>query len=227
MFSYCAKKFVLLVFACVFVFELNFVDDALSQTTVATTPDQKTPTEAFKLDGFRSAHFNMSEKDVRDAITSDFNLKDAEITEAINNIQRTRSLSVNVPNLLADGGIAQVSYVFGYKSKTLIQIGVTWNAVIDPTIKPETLAANGDVLQAYFLGAGYKADTITTGAVLNNGLLLFRGSDRQKRTTILLLQGKYRDEANNRKVLDPDNLTLLYSLNAEKPDVFQVQKGKF
>ena len=75
------------------------------------------------VEGFRSAKFGMNEADVRSAIGKDFGLKPEAIKTQDNPAELTHSLLVTVPDLLPNGGGAEVSYVFGYKSKSLIQVG--------------------------------------------------------------------------------------------------------
>ena len=178
--------------------------------------------------GFRSAEFGMTAADVKAAIIKDFNVKAEAISSGENTAERTQLLSVAVPDLLPGGGTAQVSYVFGYKSKTLIQVGVSWSAATDSTITEAELYADGDVLRTHFMAAGYKPDSIKTGLVLQNGLLLFRGEDADGHATILILQGQFKDAADGKqKTLTPTSLALLYSASPQTPDVFKLAPGQF
>jgi len=178
--------------------------------------------------GFRSAQFGMSPAEVKAAIIKDFSVEADAIASGENAAERTQLLSVAVPDLLPGGGTAQVSYVFGYKSKTLIQVGVSWSAATDSTITEAELYADGDVLRSHFAAAGYKPDTIKTGLVLQNGLLLFRGEDADGHATILILQGQFKDAADGKqKTLTPTSLALLYSASPQNPDVFKLAPGQF
>lgn len=178
-------------------------------------------------DGFRSAKFGMSQDEVRAAIIADFGVDADDIEEGVNRAERTQLLSVRVPDLLHEGGIAQVSYVFGYQSGTLIQVGISWNAATDPELTEETLYSNADALAAHFMGAGYDPATITSGLVLDAGILLFRGEDSEGHATILLLQGVYVDIGEDQQGLEPHTLTVLYAADAENPDVFRIEPGQF
>lgn len=188
------------------------------------------PTEAAavaSVAGFRSAQFGMDEAAVRAAIAADFGKSDADIAVSENVIERTKLLSVKVPDLLEGGGTAQVSYIFGYKSKGLIQVGASWNTETDPKITDAMLVANGDVLTSHFLTAGYPAETVKTGTAVANGVLLFRGSDAEGHTSILLLQGTFQDDGKGRNALTPTGLALLYSVNPDQPDIFRIKDGNF
>lgn len=185
------------------------------------------PVPPIVVDGFRSAKFGMTEDEVRKAIKADFGLSGDAIVPGLNAAERTQLLTIVAPDLLAAGGSAQVSYVFGYASKTLIQVGISWNAQIDPAVDAAKLYANSDVLVAYFSAAGYDPATVRTGVVLDNGILLFRGEDSAGHATILLLQGDYSGGGETQRVLNPTGLALLYAADSEKPDIFKIEPGQF
>lgn len=193
----------------------------------AESTEAAAPVPPIVVDGFRSAKFGMTEDDVRKAIKADFGLAGDAVVAGSNTAERTQLLTIIAPDLLAAGGNAQVSYVFGYTSKTLIQVGISWNAQIDPTVDAAKLYANSDVLVAYFTAAGYSPASVRTGVVLDNGILLFRGEDSAGHATILLLQGDYSGGGETQRVLNPTGLALLYADDFEKPDIFKIEPGQF
>lgn len=57
-----------------------------------------------------------------------------------------------------------MAYVFGYKSKALIQVGITWSKAPGPTMTPEKLYSDDNILREHFLASvelslRYVADT--------------------------------------------------------------------
>ena len=192
----------------------------------AATPAPAGPTVA-EVAGFRSAHFGMHEPEVRKAIEKDFKLKPDAIHEEENKAEQTHALVVQVADVLPGGGMADVTYVFGYKTKTLIQVGLSWSKASDEKMTPEQLFSNANVLRAHFVGAGYKPDTISTNMPINGGILMFRGSDPQERTTMLILQGAFSQGENNQRVLTPTALLLFYIADAKSPDVYRLPPGSF
>ena len=62
---------------------------------------------------------------------------------------------MSVPDLLDGAGLAQVSYIFGYSSKKLIQVNVLWGTAADPQATPDKIAAAADQLRLLFLDSGY------------------------------------------------------------------------
>lgn len=179
------------------------------------------------IKGFRSATFGMDQDAVRAAILADFNIKDDSIQVGENAVERTQILTVAVPNLILDGGVAQVSYVFGYESKTLIQVGATWSTKTDPKVTAKMLYDNGDVLRTHFMAKAYVPETVKTNVALPNGILMFRGADAENHATLLLLQGTFTTGEDGRNKLTPASLDLLYSSDPDAPDIFTLPKGSF
>src|SRR5690606_22712342 len=105
----------------------------------STLPAENAASQA-AVEGFRSARFGMTVDEVRAAIEQDFGLKGEDVVEGENVAERTGLLTIQSDDVLADGGPAQVSYVFGYESKTLIQVGILWDGQVNDQAK---LLANG------------------------------------------------------------------------------------
>jgi hypothetical protein len=195
---------------------------AVTPSAADTSGDSK-----ISVEGFRSAKFGTTEADVRSAIGKDFGLKPEAIKTQDNPAELTHSLLVTVPDLLPNGGGAEVSYVFGYKSKSLIQVGAAWSKATDSAMTPERLFSNANILRAHFLGEGFKPETVAVNTPVNGGLLMFRGSDAKDHTVMLLLQGTFETKDNNQRVLTPTGLLLFYIADAKSPDVFKLPPGQF
>lgn len=180
-----------------------------------------------EVTGFRSAHFGVTEADVRAAIQKDFKIKPDAIQSEENKTEQTHVLIVQAADVLPGGGTASISYVLGFKTKTLIQVGLSWSKATDDKMTPEQLFSNANVLRAHFMSAGYKPETISTNMPVNGGILFFRGSDAQERTTMLILQGAFSQGENNQRVLTPTALVLLYIADAKSPDVYKLPPGSF
>jgi hypothetical protein len=180
-----------------------------------------------QVEGFRSARFGMTEAMVKEAIAKDFGLKAADIKSQSNAGERTHVLSIKVPDVLPGGGIGEVTYVFGYKTKKLIQVSVAWSKATDPKMTPEQLYSNSSVLRAHFLAEGYRRESIASNMPINGGLLVFRGSDAKDRTTMLILQGTMAAGKDNAHVLTPTALLLFYIEDAKAPDIYKLPPGSF
>jgi len=178
-----------------------------------------------EVKGFRSALFGMNEAQVRAAMEKDFKLRPAEIKVAENPVEKTRVLIATVADPLPGGGKAQISYVLGYKSKKLIQVGLVWAKATDRDLTSERLIANAQVLQAYFRGAGYRPGSIAMNAPFAKGVVAFRGSDAGGHATVLILEGKIgRNKAGALVLTETHQLSLFYSADPEHPDVAAVAR---
>jgi hypothetical protein len=179
------------------------------------------------VEGFRSAKFGMSEADVRTAIGKDFPGAAGAIKESTNLSERTKILTIKTPDVLADSGSAEVAYIFGYKSKMLIQISIVWSKATDSALTPEALVSNGEGLRGYFLADGFPPSAVVSNVALPDGILLFRGTDKQGREVLLVLRGTASGEGNAQKTFTASATTLFYIAKTTDPDVFKVPAGKF
>lgn len=198
----------------------------------AATPTEPAPAPAappISIEGFRSAHFGMTEAEVRKAIETDFKLSGSTVRTGENAVERTHMLSVTVPDLVPDSGKAVIDYVLGYKSHSLIEVNVTWSTAADPANKPATLVHTGGTLQAYFQSEAFPAGQTAVNAVLANGaLLMFRGIDPAGHTVVLVLSGPvHQDPKEHKAQMTPAVLSLVYAVDPAHPDVFRLQKGAF
>jgi hypothetical protein len=194
-----------------------------------TAPVMSAATQAGPvIAGFRSANFGMTEAQVRGVIEKTFKLSGSAINAAENPLQHTQVLSVQVPDLVPDGGTAAVSYVFGYQTHKLIEVNIVWSPQIDPKITPAALYQNGESLQQYFAEEGFPADRSTGNVATPNGILLFRATDMSGNAVLLILSGAIsKDPKSDKTVLSPQALTLEYAADPLHPDVFQLAKGSF
>lgn len=200
--------------------------DAAPAATTTAAPSVSPP-GIVKVEGFRSAKFGMTETEVRAAIVRDLGVKPSDIRAEDNKSEQTQVLLVKVPEVLPGGGGSEVSYVFGYKTKKLIQVGITWSKATDDKMTPDQLFSNSTMLRTHFVTEGYKQDTIATNMPINGGILMFRGSDDKERTTMLILQGTIAQGENKQRVLTPTALLLFYVADAKTPDVYRLPPGSF
>jgi hypothetical protein len=192
-------------------------------------PDKPSEPPAL-IEGFRDVRFGMSEEQVRQAIRKDFPTAVAKLSSAVHPSEKTTVLSINATDLLPNTGNARISYIFGYRSKTLIQVNVVWtsdrNAASD-----EAIVATANSLRDYFAPQNYKPDSVVANRHLaDNTIVVFRANDLQGRTVLLVLSGAAAAaHSEEKKALQPPPLTLKlsYILDAAHPDIFRIAKGQF
>jgi hypothetical protein len=180
------------------------------------------------IDGFRQARFGMSEEQVRQVIHKDF--PTAKISSAIHPSEKTTVLSLTVADLLPNTGNARLSYIFGYRSKKLIQVNIVWTSE-GSGASDETVVGTANSLRDYFTSQNYKPDSVVANRQLaENTIIVFRANDRQERTVLLVLSGaaaEARREEKKGPRPPPLTLELSYILDAAHPDVFRIAKGQF
>jgi hypothetical protein len=182
------------------------------------------------VEGFRSAHWGMTEAQVKTAIEKDFKIAPDKIKSEENLAERTGVVTVLVPDLLEGAGVARVSYIFGYATKKLIEVNVLWGTAIDPQIAPEKIVAAADQLRQLLVDSGYEAGSIATNARMKDGeVLVFKGQDADKHTTILRLAAAREPPRRGaaKKPATATALALSYILDAQNPDIYRLKKGQF
>ena len=181
-----------------------------------------------QIEGFRQARFGMSEEQVRQAIRKDFPGAAAKLTVAVHPSEKTTVLSLSVTDLLPHTGNARRSYILGYRSKKLAQINIVWTS--DGTAAgDETVVGMANSLRDYFTSENFKPDSVIVNHQLAaNAILVFRGSDEQKRTVLLVLSGVAASaRSEDKKEPPPLTLELSYIEDPAHPDVFKIGKGQF
>jgi hypothetical protein len=182
------------------------------------------------IDGFRQARFGMSEEQVRQAIRKDFPAAAAKLTSAVHPSEKTTVLSLLVAELLPRTGNARIFYILGHRSKKLSQINIVWSSDGN-TADDETVLGTANSLRDYFASENFKPDSVVANQqIAPNTILVFRGSDDQKRTVLLVLSGvaaSARSEEKKAPQPPPLTLELSYIEDAAHPDVFRIGRGKF
>ena len=178
------------------------------------------------IDGFRSAKFGMKMEEVKQAIVKDFGISDSKIDTISHPTEQTQSLGVSIDQLLPTSGKSRVVYVFGYKSKRLMQVNILMGHPVDTNIIPQKVVDSGNLLGNHFFKKRYQEDGLVAHARLNDGsVLIFRGKDQKGRMALLRLSNPPSSEGNK------EDLKITLSLSyIEKPgqeDTFQLNEEDF
>lgn len=190
------------------------------------TSAPKPVVEAAAIEGFRSAKFGVTEKEVRDAIKRDFSQGDKDVTATTNAAERTQSLMVKVKELLPDAPGGVVSYILGAKSKKLIQINVGWGTAETGMAPLETLVGTANSLRDYFLRKGSYKGAVANQKLPDGSVLVFRGVDDKDRMVVLQLKPTAGEDG--KKDAKPTGALLLsYIENPQNPDIYKIENGKF
>ena len=182
------------------------------------------------IEGFRQARFGMNEEQVRQAIRKDFPEQTGKLARAIHPTEKTIVLSLTVADLLPHSGNARISYILGYRSKKLDQVNIVWSSD-GSSAGDETIVGTANSLRDYFSTENFKPDSVVANHQLApDAILVFRASDEQKRTILLVLSGvaaAARTEDKKAPKPPPLTLELSYIEDPAHPDVFRIGRGQF
>ena len=200
------------------------------QGTVADQSGKPQPDPPVAIEGFREARFGMNQEQVRQAIHKDFPAAAGKVASAIHPTEKTTVLSVTITDLLPHTGNARISYILGYRSKKLSQINIIWSS--DGSAGgDEIVVGMANSLRDYFASENFKPESVVANYQLApHTILVFRGSDEQKRTVLLVLNGESasaRSEEKKTPKPPPLTLELSYIEDAAHPDIFRIGKGQF
>jgi hypothetical protein len=178
------------------------------------------------IDGFRSAKFGMRIDEVKQAILRDFGISDSKIDAISHPTEQTQSLGISIDKLLPQSGKSRAVYVFGYKSKRLMQVNILMGHPVDTNITPQQVVNSGNLLGNHFFKKRYQEDGLVAHARLNDGsVLIFRGKDQKGHMALLRLSNPQPKEGNKEDL--KITLTLSYIEKPEQPDAFQLKGDDF
>jgi len=178
------------------------------------------------IDGFRSAKFGMKTKEVKQAILKDFGIFDSKIDTISHPTEQTQSLGITIDELLPNSGKSRLVYVFGYKSKKLMQVNILTGHPIDTDVMPQQVVDAGNLLGNHFFKKRYQEDGLVAHARLNDGsVLIFRGKDQKGRMALLRLSNPQPKEKKDGDL--KITLTLSYIEKPAAPDAFQFKEDDF
>ncbi|GJL79223.1 MAG: hypothetical protein NPINA01_22120 [Nitrospinaceae bacterium] len=177
-----------------------------------------------RVEGFRSARFGMTEKEVFRAIYKDFRISKRNVERQVHPLEKTVNLGISGRDLLPQTGPAKAYYVFGYKSRRLIQINIIWGKPVMAKPNAQEVVNLANQLRDHFSGKNFKQEGLVLNAPLGpEAIMVFRGSDETGRMVLLILD-------NPKNPVGPPNqdivLKLSYIQRPGKADVFQVKKEK-
>jgi hypothetical protein len=198
-------------------------------------PKQAQDQPKYEVTGFRDARFGMTEAEVRAAVKKSFAVKDADIKTTANPTEGTTLLVVRVDSLDPGPGPATITYIFGNKSKKLIQVNVIWGEdAPNNSSDANAIVGAGTRLERYFQGFSWRKDTTRVGIpVGENTVVLFAGEDEKKGAVRLVVDGiKYQVNREGNQTTSPDpkgtpKLVINYIGDRENPDVAKIEPGKF
>ena len=138
----------------------------------------------------------MTEEQVHDSIAKDFKAGKEQIKRIENTIEKTTSLALIVDSLIPESGAVQVAYVFGFKSKKLVQINVQWGWPASKNTGAEKIVAAANILRQHFASQEFNSEGLMVNVPISQeNVIVFRGQDEKGRMVLLnLASGQATDE---------------------------------
>lgn len=186
-------------------------------------------TDAHRIVGFRSAHFGMDAAQVRSAIAQDFKPMPDSMRMVSNPAENTQMLLVRVAKLEPGPGPANISYIFGAKSKRLMHVNVVWQTEAKPSDEARNqIAAASLQLTNYFRELSWMPGASASGLPNGgNGVILFVGSDPNSAGVEVQVTGvaTYGVESVPTKPEGAARLVLSYAADIKNPDIAAIKPG--
>lgn len=133
----------------------------------------------YKATGYGLVRFGMSVDEVKSLIEKQYSGTLAGLKDETGPVEKTRVLTIIVPDLAPGPGPATISYVFGASSKLLIAVNVYWLVTgVATDAQQAQLIEAARVLASGLVGYGWPTSAVSRGHVLAPGVLLvFSGKD--------------------------------------------------
>ncbi len=213
-------------------------EDVLPGLTGEPLPKTAAPVQ---IEGFRSAWFGMTETKVRLAIRKDFGDVADALIRTHDQVEKTITLQVTVPDLLPAVGKAKIWYVLGYKTGKLIKVTIGWGAAAGEEIAADPLIDAANLIRDHLLRKSFDKENVLANWHLADGsTVVFRGRDTKKRTVLLVLEGEKPPPPANPDGKAPPpppddgvpplkitTLTLSYVEDTEHPDIYRLMPQAF
>jgi hypothetical protein len=191
----------------------------------AVTPLTAAPAAVggFQITGFRTARFGMKEPELREALSKDFGLTPASLTVTDAAGLGSRTLSFLLDGLVPGAGVAQLSYIFGYQGKDLIQISATWGGANRPDVGAPQVEAAAVALKRYFRSLPLDPVLVAFDMRQADGSAVLARARDPEGHVAMLIRTDAPDAAGVRRPM----LQLVYIRDDKQPDVFRIHKGLF
>ena len=187
--------------------------------------------QARDSNGYRSAHFGMTEAAVYTAIEADFAIPLESVKRINNATEKTSGLMIMVKDLVDHTGRAEITYIFGYQSKKLIQVNLLWRvpATIDGATDRLLWAAR--IMASRISLWGIPRHKIEPNTLTKEGAtLLFRGQGKNGMVALISMRVSREDKTSlsGSTLTDAGSwLRVSFVDHAGAPDIFTIEPGQF
>ncbi len=205
----------------------------LSSALVTTVLFFSTPgsPRAGDNNGYRSAHFGMTEAAVLDAIEADFSIPPGSVERSANALEKTINLTVTVMGLVEFTGATEIIYIFGYRSKKLIQVNLLWRTPAGAKDAAQRLLRAARVMaNRVSLWGITKFETAPNTVTTNGAKLLFQGRGKGGMLSSISMRVPSEEQASYSVTETADVgfwLRVALIENVDAPDIYKIEPGQF
>lgn len=183
--------------------------------------------QAEGIDGYRSAHFGMTEAEVLRAIQMDFAIEGGE-TRIVHPLQKTTALVVRADELVSGAGATQVVYIFGYRSERLIQVTLSWGYPLETVVNAATLVRAARAMMNRMALQGLPRNTLSSDMAVDDGsIIVFRANDADAHVIEMRMKGPGIGPATGNDDEATSWLRLSFIQDAKTPDTYRIEPGAF
>ena len=189
------------------------------------------PAPAGEIAGFRSARFGMSESQVLSAIESDFGIEAGAVKRTLHPLQKTPALTITVNEIVAGTGTTRIVYVFGFKSRTMIQVNLLWGEPVEPNPNIAKLVKAARLMTYRLALQRLRQDDGAANSVLPDGsVLVFQSANNRGSLVQVQLKGRHQEHAGGGAEAGGKRgswLKVSFAENPVSPDIFRIEPGQF
>ena len=191
---------------------------------------QNEAARAAEIEGYRSARFGMTEAEVLRAIEMDFGVDGGE-TRIVHPIQKTSTLVIRADGLVSGAGATQVVYIFGYRSKQLIQVTLSWGHPLEATTDAAILVRAARAMMNRMALQGLPANTLTSDKIVDDGsIIVYHAKDANAHVIEMRMKGPGIGPAADGDGGAEDETSWLrasFIQDIVTPDIYRIQPGDF
>jgi hypothetical protein len=168
------------------------------------------------INGFRSAKFGMTEKEVLRAITKDFKISKRKVDKKMLLEGKMTALIIHVREMMDIGGPSDIVYILENKKKGLIRINIDWGKSVTDNVVGKDILTTANLLRNNFVKKRYKKKLYAYNKRINDTMMLvFRGLDEKDRSITLRLESPMVKIADQKQVGKHLSLSLSYSIKEQ------------
>ncbi len=173
----------------------------------------------------------MTEAAVLDAIEADFSIPPGSVERSANALEKTANLTVKVMGLVEFTGSTEIVYIFGYRSKKLIQVNLLWRMPAGAKDAAQRLLRAARVMaNRVALWGISKFETAPNTVTIDGATLLFQGRGKGGMLASISMRVPSEEQASYSATETADVgfwLRVALIENVDAPDIYKIEPGQF